>query len=75
VLVAGGVQIGAFLASAELYDPASGHWSTTRDLATARYLHTATLLTTGKVLIAGGEGETGFSLTSSELYDVDLGFQ
>jgi hypothetical protein len=31
------------------------------------------LLTTGKVLIAGGEGETG-SLASSELYDVGLGF-
>ena len=52
-------------ASAELYDPATGHWTTTGSLATARELHTATLLPNGMVLVAGGEGGG----SSAELYD------
>ena len=69
VLVAGGYDsnFGA-LASAELYDPASGTWTATGSLATARYVHTATLLPNGKVLVAGGYDIDG-SLASAELYD------
>ena len=53
-----------------MYDPATGSWSsTTGSLATARYDHTATLLPTGKVLVAGGQ-RGGASLSSAELYDL-----
>ena len=36
VLVAGGITSSGYLASAELYDPASGTWTATGSLATAR---------------------------------------
>src|SRR5256886_5899689 len=55
------------LSSAELYDPGAGTWSNTGSLNIARYLHTATLLPSGKVLVAGGAG------SSAELYDPALG--
>ena len=68
VLVAGGYN-GNYLASAELYDPATNTWSTTNPMGTARYFHTATLLPSGKVLVAGGYNGNGNYLASAELYD------
>ena len=60
------------LASAELYNPATGTFTATGSMTTARYCHTATLLNNGMVLIAGGANSTG-ALASAELYDPATG--
>ena len=60
------------LASAELYDPKTGTFSATGSMAAARAGSTATLLSNGRVLIAGG-GDAGALLGSAELYDPATG--
>jgi hypothetical protein len=89
VLVAGGYASGVNpatgdggrggnpIASAELHDPSTNSWSPAGNMATARAEHTATVLTSGKVLVAGGccnangpglpNDPWGFA--SAELYD------
>ena len=75
VLIAGGnttagtVDTGS-VASAELFDPATGTFSATAaPMASPRFFHTATLLPDGRVLIAGGVVAGGVHLDSAELYD------
>jgi N-acetylneuraminic acid mutarotase len=74
VLVAGGMtrSIPTTLSSAELYDPTSGGWTMANAMNAARSRHTATLLTNGLVLVAGGNGSGG-PLNSAELYDATAG--
>lgn len=62
VLVAGGYSNTDDVSSAELYDPATGLWTTTGAMNTQRSYHTATLLPNGRVLVAGGDA-------TAELYD------
>jgi hypothetical protein len=59
------------LVQAELYDPATGTFTATGDMTTARSWHTATLLNSGKVLIAGGHQTQ--DAASAELYDPATG--
>jgi hypothetical protein len=80
VLIAGGVTNenvrGFALASAELYDPRTGAFSATGEMATARDSPTATLLNNGKVLFVGWcYPGTGFTClpVNAELYDRGTG--
>jgi hypothetical protein len=71
VLAAGGCNIGncgTVTSSSETYDSASGKWSLVGKLSAARDYHTATLLPSGKVLVAGGYGVSGVT-SSAELFD------
>ncbi len=76
VLVTGGSVVAGdieqnVVKSAEIYDPSTGTWSQTTDMALSRVLHAATLLPSGKVLISGGftyfPSITFYSV--AELYD------
>ena len=72
VLVAGGAGPNPptyTLASAEIYDPATGSWSATGSMTTARRTNPATLLPNGKVLVAGGMDGKSVFLASAEIYD------
>jgi hypothetical protein len=59
--------------SAELYDPATGTFSSTGSMITPRYFHTATLLQDGTVLVAGGFDNSENYLTTAEIYDPSSG--
>ena len=72
VLVSGGSKVNAAgtafaLASAELYNPATGAWKATGSLHAARFDHTSTVLLSGFVLDAGGANINN-ELASAELY-------
>jgi Galactose oxidase, central domain/Bacterial Ig-like domain (group 2)/Kelch motif len=64
-------------ATAEVYDPATGIFTMTGAMATARERHTATLLTDGRVLIVGGTTSTGLGdlqpTATVEAYDPSTG--
>src|SRR6266446_4497897 len=69
VLITGGRDsAGTFVATAEIFDPATQTSIAIGVLNTARVNQTATLLADGRVLIAGGTDATG-PLTSAEIFD------
>jgi hypothetical protein len=83
VLLAGGnIFEWSYLADAELYDPLTGKFTAIGGMVNARDGHTATLLSDGTVLIAGGQGwdaingvccyATG-SRAEAEIYDPSSG--
>jgi uncharacterized repeat protein (TIGR01451 family) len=75
VLAVGGYQSASLdgivaVNSAEIYDPLADTWTpTVESMAVARFGHTATLLSEGKVLVTGGSNIAGSSLSSAEVYD------
>lgn len=77
VLVTGGrngTASTSFIASAEIYDPATNLFSaTTNGMGAARAAHTATRLPNGKILIVGGATIGTTYLSNAELYDPATG--
>lgn len=60
---------GAWWASAEIYDPASGQLTLTKgSMATARAFHTSVLLSDGRVLVLGGIDASGNPVDTAEIY-------
>jgi len=57
---------------AEIYDAAAGTFSSAGNFTLSRPGYTATLLTNGTVLIAGGE-QSGVAVTSADLLDPATG--
>jgi hypothetical protein len=74
VLVVGG-QTSTFgspaVSTVEFYDSASGAWTPTGALTSARFAHTETLLPDGRILAAGGIG-IGY-VTNADIYDPSAG--
>ena len=72
VLITGGHNGTNTLSSAEIFDPAGnggvGSFTTTGSMGSARYIHTATLLPNGKVLITGGHNGVTV-VPSAEIFD------
>jgi hypothetical protein len=85
VLVSGGIVTAgrglyAPMALCELYDPATGKWMPTGNLAVMRKSHQTTLLADGKVLVTGGDGRglvewvyEPYSQSTTEIYDPAAG--
>ena len=77
VLIAGGIRGGPGftnvpLASASVYDPATGTFASVASMSSARFGHSATRLADGRVLIAGGRREIE-ALASAEIFDPTTG--
>jgi hypothetical protein len=76
VLVAGGGNGNDALASAEMYDPATGTWTATGSMTQPRSGQTAVRLPDGRVLVVGYDvatTRTSPPLASAELYDPATG--
>jgi len=79
VLIVGGALTSTSdpVATAELYDPATGVFTITHAMTTAREQQTATLLPDGRVLIIGGTTSTGIGdlqpTATAEVYDPSTG--
>jgi hypothetical protein len=74
VVMVGGYDTSApkgsgYLATCELFDPATGKLSPTGSMSTGRLANSSTLLADGRVLVAGGVGGGDpWNLSSAELY-------
>ncbi len=76
VLAAGGNADWSWVtvvASAEIYDPATGEWTLTGSMNEPRLDAAAALLPDGRVLVAGGRGQSAERLSTAEVFDAVTG--
>jgi hypothetical protein len=81
LIIGGGSNGGATLpfygtgsATAELYDPTAGAFTSIGSMAAARFGHTATLLKNGRVLVVGGtDSYSSTPFSTAEIYDPATG--
>jgi len=73
ILIVGGQSAATFsspaLSTAFLYDPSTKTWTQTGSMINPRFRHSATLLPSGKVLVAGGATTTSVSIATAEVWD------
>lgn len=69
VLIAGGGDIRAPSDTAEVFNPQNGTFTPVGPMSTPRALQAAVLLSTGQVLIAGGQSSETEFLTAAELFN------
>jgi hypothetical protein len=70
ILIAGGRDASEALASAEIYDPATGaSRSTAGSMLHARSGHAGVRLSSGRVLLVGGHDASGVPVPAAEIYD------
>ncbi len=74
VLIVGGKDLtSGVYGGAEVFDPATGHWTVTGRPSTNRAAHRAVLLSDGRTLIAGGVDRNSRPLPYAEIYDATTG--
>ncbi|MBI4345421.1 MAG: fibronectin type III domain-containing protein, partial [Elusimicrobia bacterium] len=73
VLLTGGMGGPGVRATAEIYDPGSGLWSSAGTMSTPRFHHAQVLLQDGRVLVVGGDPAGNSSLASAEIYHPSSG--
>ena len=72
VFVAGGApttRLADIAASTEIFDPATGRWTTAAPMRVPRLGHTATLLRDGQILVAGGTQGVTSNSSLAEVYN------
>jgi outer membrane protein assembly factor BamB len=75
LLSTGGCYYGTgmqYLASCDIYDTVTSDWIACNPMSIGKYWHTATLMTDGRVLVAGGRDSTGFT-SDCEVFDPSTG--